>query len=238
MSEPAAEREGREEILDLLASGEPPAFATDQGDRIVFWNRGAERALGLPASQVLGRRCFEIMRGRDVFGNCYCHENCTVVSMTRKGEAVRGFEITVRETPGRQQTINVTVLQIAGPRPELFTVVHILQRIDEPSRLARALDQVGGDARRFAPDPSQAASRQRHGEARTSPLTGREREILRWVAAGLQNKEIAKKLEISLATVKNHIHNILEKLSLHSKLEAVSLAFRQGWVARTGVPER
>jgi len=43
------------------------------------------------------------------------------------------------------------------------------------------------------------------------------------VAAGLQNKEIAHKLGISLATVRNHIHNILEKLDVHSKLEAVSL---------------
>ena len=63
------------------------------------------------------------------------------------------------------------------------------------------------------------------------PLTDREKEILRWVAAGLQNKEIAHKLGISLATVRNHIHNILEKLDVHSKLEAVSLAFRQGWVS-------
>jgi DNA-binding NarL/FixJ family response regulator len=63
------------------------------------------------------------------------------------------------------------------------------------------------------------------------PLTEREREVLRWVATGLQNKEVAQKLGISLATVRNHIHNILEKLDVHSKLEAVSLAFRRGWVS-------
>ena len=63
------------------------------------------------------------------------------------------------------------------------------------------------------------------------PSPEREKEILRWVAAGLQNKEIAHKLGISLATVRNHLHNILEKLDVHSKLEAVSLAFRQGWVS-------
>jgi DNA-binding NarL/FixJ family response regulator len=63
-------------------------------------------------------------------------------------------------------------------------------------------------------------------------LTAREREVLGWMAAGLQNKEIAQKLELSLATVRNHIHNTLEKLEVHSKLEAVSLAFRNGWVDR------
>jgi len=34
-----------------------------------------------------------------------------------------------------------------------------------------------------------------------------------------------------VATVRNHVHNILEKLEVHSKLEATSLAFRQGWVS-------
>jgi DNA-binding NarL/FixJ family response regulator len=63
-------------------------------------------------------------------------------------------------------------------------------------------------------------------------LTPREREILGWMAAGLQNKEIAQKLDLRLATVRNHIHNTLEKLDVHSKLEAVSLAFRNGWVER------
>jgi DNA-binding NarL/FixJ family response regulator len=70
-------------------------------------------------------------------------------------------------------------------------------------------------------------------------LTSREKEILEWVAAGLPNKEIAAELEISLATVRNHIHSILDKLDVHSKLEAVSLAFRKGWVAQgssKGVP--
>ena len=38
--------------------------------------------------------------------------------------------------------------------------------------------------------------------------------------------------------VRNHIHNILEKLEVHSKLEAVSLAFRNGWVAEPGAASR
>jgi DNA-binding NarL/FixJ family response regulator len=68
-------------------------------------------------------------------------------------------------------------------------------------------------------------------EPEAPPLTSREAEILRWVAAGLPNKEVASTLGISLATVRNHIHSILEKLEVHSKLEAVSLAFRRGWVS-------
>lgn len=62
------------------------------------------------------------------------------------------------------------------------------------------------------------------------PLTPREIEVLHQVAAGLQNKEVARNLGLSLATVRNHVHNILVKLGVHSKLEAVSLAFRNGWI--------
>jgi DNA-binding NarL/FixJ family response regulator len=69
------------------------------------------------------------------------------------------------------------------------------------------------------------------------PLTRRETEVLYHVAAGLPNKEVARNLGLSLATVRNHIHSILVKLGVHSKLEAVSLSFRNGWIAsEAGAP--
>ncbi|MGH2662255.1 MAG: response regulator [Actinomycetota bacterium] len=58
-------------------------------------------------------------------------------------------------------------------------------------------------------------------------LTERELEVLRLVAKGLGNREIAKDLYISENTVKNHIRNILEKLQLHSRMEAVIYAVRE-----------
>ncbi len=68
------------------------------------------------------------------------------------------------------------------------------------------------------------------GRVKLPPLTPREIEVLHLVAAGLPNKQVARKLGLSLATVRNHVHNILVKLGVHSKLEAVSLAFRNGWI--------
>jgi len=58
-------------------------------------------------------------------------------------------------------------------------------------------------------------------------LTAREMEVLRAVARGLNNREIARELFISENTVKNHIRNILEKLQLHSRMEAVVYAVRE-----------
>ncbi len=58
-------------------------------------------------------------------------------------------------------------------------------------------------------------------------LTEREREVLRLVARGMPNKEIAVTLFISENTVKNHVRNILDKLQLHSRMEAAMFALRE-----------
>ncbi len=58
-------------------------------------------------------------------------------------------------------------------------------------------------------------------------LTDRELQVLRLVATGMNNREIAKQLVISENTVKNHVRNILEKLQLHSRMEAVMYAVKE-----------
>jgi DNA-binding NarL/FixJ family response regulator len=57
-------------------------------------------------------------------------------------------------------------------------------------------------------------------------LTRREREIVRLIDRDLSNKEIAHELGIEVATVKNHVHNVLEKLGVHRRVEAARLAGR------------
>jgi DNA-binding NarL/FixJ family response regulator len=64
--------------------------------------------------------------------------------------------------------------------------------------------------------------------ARRPELTPRELEVLRLVADGLSNREIAAELFISENTVRNHVRNILEKLHKHSRMEAVMFAVRGG----------
>lgn len=61
----------------------------------------------------------------------------------------------------------------------------------------------------------------------TPRLTDRELEVLKLVAQGMSNREIAGELYISENTVKNHVRNILEKLHLHSRMEAVVYAVRE-----------
>jgi two-component system NarL family response regulator len=58
-------------------------------------------------------------------------------------------------------------------------------------------------------------------------LTDRELQVLKLVAQGMSNREVAEELFISENTVKNHVRNILEKLHLHSRMEAVVYAVRE-----------
>jgi DNA-binding NarL/FixJ family response regulator len=70
-----------------------------------------------------------------------------------------------------------------------------------------------------------------HGGPGTD-LGDREVEVLRLVAAGMPNRAIAHQLHISLNTVRNQVQNVLNKLRVHSKLEAVAVAVREGVIAR------
>jgi len=76
-------------------------------------------------------------------------------------------------------------------------------------------------------------SRRLKGTPRGHELSEREAEVLRLVAWGYTNKEIASFLTISVKTVETHKGNILEKLDLKSRVEMVRYALRQGWLRET-----
>jgi DNA-binding NarL/FixJ family response regulator len=90
----------------------------------------------------------------------------------------------------------------------------------DPGTLTRLLAQVARER-----------EAQRDAMNLLNDLTEREREILQLLAEGLRNDDIAGKLYISPQTVQTHVRNILGKLRVHSKLEAVAFAVRHGAIS-------
>jgi DNA-binding NarL/FixJ family response regulator len=94
------------------------------------------------------------------------------------------------------------------------------QSLINPSMAGKLLTEFATLARRDAEEEPA-----KHAPSRK--LTDREMEVLRLVARGMNNRDIAKELFISENTVKNHVRNVLEKLQIHSRMEAVMIAVRE-----------
>jgi len=101
--------------------------------------------------------------------------------------------------------------------PEAIRAVVQGQSLISPSMASKLLNEYTSLARR-AEEKQQFPS---------PTLTVRELEVLKLVAKGQSNREIGEELYISENTVKNHVRNILEKLHLHSRMEAVIYAVRE-----------
>jgi DNA-binding NarL/FixJ family response regulator len=77
---------------------------------------------------------------------------------------------------------------------------------------------------------SQDREEEREARANIEQLTRREREVLQALGEGLSNKEIAQRLHMSVDTERTHMMNILSKLGVHSRLQALLFAARHGLV--------
>ncbi|MFY8222906.1 MAG: response regulator [Pirellulales bacterium] len=97
------------------------------------------------------------------------------------------------------------------------------------------LDAIGGAAKNAPPSRSGefrriagAMAKREVSTATDVPLTPRETQVLRQVALGLSNREIADSLEISIETVKEHVQNLLRKTALDDRTQAAVWAIRHG----------
>jgi two-component system NarL family response regulator len=102
---------------------------------------------------------------------------------------------------------------------ETVRAVHGGQSLINPSMAGKLLTEFATLAKRNGQERVQQVPPPR--------LTDREMQVLKLVARGMNNRDIAKELFISENTVKNHVRNILEKLQIHSRMEAVMVAVRE-----------
>lgn len=210
-----------DDSLAMFEGAGDGAFAVDGGGRIRMWNAAAERLLGFSRDAVLGRPCHDVLAGRDRSGNLVCFPGCQCSVLVRRGEPVRHFDLRVRRHDGEETWVNVSTIPLRLPDGKLQATVHLVRAAEDRADVGEIAEAV---LERLNGEPG--LGRPTGGTSPLDRLSRREREVLALLANGAASREIAERLCISLTTVRNHTQNILAKLGVHSKLEAVALAFR------------
>jgi DNA-binding NarL/FixJ family response regulator len=163
-----------------------------------------------------------------------------VVLMDVRMPRVSGIEAT-RSIADSVPTAKILMLTVSDEEDDLYDAIkagaagYLLKEIsiEEVATAIRAV--VSGQslispsmASKLLSEFTNLAKKADERQALPTPrLTERELEVLKLVAQGMSNREIASELYISENTVKNHVRNILEKLHLHSRMEAVVYAVRE-----------
>jgi PAS domain S-box-containing protein len=227
------------EFFDTLCNTADGVFIVDADKRVVRWNKGAEKILKYPEIEVLNRDCYRVIAGRTLPEKVHCHSNCKVHNNASKGIPSKNFELLTHTNVGEPVWLNVSV--ISSISKDEFFLAHIVRDITREKRTGLVVDQFLADlgvrslARKEPVEHKPAAidpapNRNPEHDKSAAALSSREIEVLTLLAEGLSTKALAQKLDISHFTARNHIQNILVKLDLHSKAQAVSYAFKRGYL--------
>lgn len=209
----------RDRLRSLLASCRDPAFALTSRGEIWEWNREIETLLGFSRADAIGQPFDRLVRASGPLDKPVDGEYC--VRAIHDG-GVPSFDMKVRADDGRLVWLNVSVLVFEELRASAAVVVHLAhditasrQRREVYSRLidtAREVIELADDERHLVP---------------VSPLTEQEQRVLHAFAEGQSPAQVARSLEISAQTLRNHLHHVNQKLGTHNRLEAVIHAVRR-----------
>jgi PAS domain S-box-containing protein len=183
-----------------LARAVDGAFAIAPDGRLVIWNWMAEKILGWTTKDMIGRLADEALAGgRERWRH-----------WRGIGDGVERFEMEAQTKSGQSIWLDVGVVEL--PMSDSIVMrVYVFRDGSTTKALVDALQSLRAPA-------SAAGSR--------SSLTKREVEVLRLMTTGANTKSLAIRLRLSPATVRNHVQHILEKLGVHSRLEAVAWTTR------------
>ena len=168
-----------------------------------------------------------------------------VVCMDVEMPGIGGLEATRRLVADPAVTAHILMLTTFEREDYLIAALEagasgFLLKNARPENLVYGVRSIAAGEALLAPELTRAViERAVAGERAQSPtvqgvppeqLTEREVEVLRLIAGGLSNDEIAEELHIGRATVKTHVSNVLMKLSLRDRVQAVAFAYRSGLV--------
>jgi NarL family two-component system response regulator LiaR len=136
-----------------------------------------------------------------------------------------------REAPGTEVLALTSVLEDASVADAVRAgAIGYLLKDTEVAELRRAIKAAAAGQVQLSREAAARLMKEVHAPQRPEPLTGRETDVLRLMARGLANKQIARELGIAETTVKWHVQGILAKLGVESRTQAALHAMRVGLV--------
>jgi PAS domain S-box-containing protein len=211
-------------VFDIVANSADGVFGVTEDQRITFWNRSAERILGLSADEVLGRQCHEVLGGHNESLCIRCQQGCATIQLAQRGQPVPVRDLRVPSRNGREQWLSVSTLVVPSRWQHLSLLIHLFRDVSRTKEIESSVMALLARLERLDTSESKQA-----GEAHVGvKLTEREQQVLRLLASGTPTREIARALSIRPATVRNHVGRILAKLGVHTRLEAVTLSLSNG----------
>lgn len=211
-----------QELFDLLEGTSDAAFSvTDQGE-ICSWNKAAEKLFGYPRAEALHKTCYNLLQGRETLGTRVCGEACSIQDCAAKHIDIPNFDLEVKGRSGRRIWVSVSTLVYENSRNHGRLIVHFTHDIMEQRKNKELLQKMTALSRRLVAIPDVSGC-----PAPVSPLSNQEEDILRMFSVGKNSTEIARKLGITLQTLRNHLHHINQKLHTHNRLEAVTHAIQR-----------
>ena len=189
--------------LDVFDRVEHPIFVTDEEGRVEYCNRFAAALFGWDAATVRGRPCWEAARLRSADGKILCQRSCAVQSRALESSLEERLTV-ARLLPGkRNERLHLFTFPVSPPREGRLAVLHLLKPVAGAHVLPAPGSRPGDRPEAFA------------------RLTAREREVLDRLSSGMTTEQISEALFVSPATVRNHVRNILSKLGVHHRIEAI-----------------
>ncbi|MFQ5875714.1 MAG: helix-turn-helix transcriptional regulator, partial [Dehalococcoidia bacterium] len=195
---------------------------------IILWNKGTEKLLGYRRDEVIGRNCYDLIAGRDEAGNVICAQDCQVMQLARQKGTAPSHYCLMHAKNGEPIWASVTHIVVPLENKELEAVVHIFRDVSEYKEANDLVDKMASYVSKVSARSSKRETKMEAPVSAPIRLTKREREVLTYLSEGASPKVIAEKMVISVRTVRNHIQSILGKLGVHSALEAVAYASRNG----------
>ncbi len=215
-------------LFEALREAADGAFVTDEDLRIVYWNKAAEAILGFTSEDVTGQFCYEILHGYDEGGHLVCSARCQVAKSALMSKPVPSYDIHVRTKQEYKRWLNVSVFTYRiGDTNRKKAIVHLFHDLSHKEVDAKVLTQMVKLISQYQDIPPKNRTEM---ELWLEALTQRELEILKLLAKGHGTSEISELLAISQNTVRNHIQHILQKLRVHTRLEAVTYAIKNGLI--------